>query len=115
MVKGAVPLTHSGCTVIKVHGDYRDVRLRNTSEELANYDSDLNKLLDQTFDEYGLIDRVDVGPRTGSHRGHGGCRYVAHGVTVSARMIAPPANTQIWIAAGVTDMRRGFSRLSGLV
>jgi hypothetical protein len=55
MMKGAIPLTHSGCTVIKVHGDYRDVRLRNTSEELATYDADLNKLLDQVFDEYGLI------------------------------------------------------------
>jgi transposase len=30
-------------------------------------------------------------------------------------MIAPPANTQIWIAAGVTDMRRGFIGLSALV
>ena len=29
--------------------------------------------------------------------------------------IAPPANTQIWIAAGVTDMRRGFTGLSALV
>jgi transposase len=26
-----------------------------------------------------------------------------------------PANTQIWIAAGVTDMRRGFAGLSALV
>lgn len=30
-------------------------------------------------------------------------------------MIAPPANTQIWLAAGVTDMRRGFTGLSALV
>lgn len=30
-------------------------------------------------------------------------------------MIAPPANTQIWIAAGVTDLRRGFTGLSALV
>ena len=30
-------------------------------------------------------------------------------------MIAPPANTQIWIAAGVTDMRRGFDGLAALV
>lgn len=29
-------------------------------------------------------------------------------------MIAPPAGTQIWIAAGVTDMRRGFTGLSAL-
>jgi len=30
-------------------------------------------------------------------------------------MIAPPAHTQIWIAAGVTDLRRGFTGLSALV
>ena len=30
-------------------------------------------------------------------------------------MIAFPANTRIWIAAGVTDMRRGFTGLSALV
>jgi len=26
-----------------------------------------------------------------------------------------PANTQIWLVAGVTDMRRGFSSLSALI
>jgi transposase len=30
-------------------------------------------------------------------------------------MIAPPANTRIWIVAGVTDMRRGFTGLSAQV
>jgi transposase len=30
-------------------------------------------------------------------------------------MIAPPSHTKIWIAAGVTDLRRGFSGLSALV
>ncbi len=30
-------------------------------------------------------------------------------------MITLPANTRIWIAAGVTDMRRGFTGLSALV
>jgi transposase len=30
-------------------------------------------------------------------------------------MIGLPSNTQIWIAAGVTDLRRGFSGLSALV
>jgi transposase len=30
-------------------------------------------------------------------------------------MISYPANTHIWIAAGVTDMRRGFTGLSALV
>jgi transposase len=30
-------------------------------------------------------------------------------------MIAPPANAQVWLAAGVTDMRKGFDGLSALV
>jgi len=30
-------------------------------------------------------------------------------------MIGPPAGTRIWIAAGVTDLRRGFTGLSGMV
>ena len=30
-------------------------------------------------------------------------------------MIGPPTNMQIWIAAGVTDLRRGFTGLSALV
>ena len=32
-----------------------------------------------------------------------------------ARMIGLPAGTRIWIAAGVTDLRRGFTGLSGMV
>jgi transposase len=30
-------------------------------------------------------------------------------------MMGPPAGTQIWIAAGVTDLRKGFTGLSALV
>ena len=30
-------------------------------------------------------------------------------------MIAPPDGTRIWIAAGFTDMRRGFDGLAALV
>jgi len=30
-------------------------------------------------------------------------------------MIALPSGTQIWIAAGVTDLRRGFTGLGALV
>lgn len=29
-------------------------------------------------------------------------------------MIGPPASTMIWIAAGVTDLRRGFTGLSAI-
>ena len=54
-VKGAMPLAHSKATVVKLHGDYLDVRIKNTPAELAEYDADVNKLLDRVFDEYGLI------------------------------------------------------------
>ena len=30
-------------------------------------------------------------------------------------MIVPPAATRIWIAAGITDMRRGFDGLAALI
>lgn len=54
-VKGAPPLAHSKCTVIKVHGDYLDHRIKNSPEALAKYDKATDRLLDQVFDEYGLI------------------------------------------------------------
>ena len=34
-LKGAVPLIHSRCYVVKIHGDYLDTRIRNTDSELA--------------------------------------------------------------------------------
>ena len=52
---GAAPLAHSRCTVIKVHGDYLDTRIKNSDDELASYEPSLDALLDQVFDEYGLI------------------------------------------------------------
>jgi phosphoserine phosphatase len=54
-LKGALPLTHARCTIIKVNGDYRDTRIKNTAAELEHYDSDLDSLLDRVLDEYGLI------------------------------------------------------------
>lgn len=54
-IDGAMPLTHSPCTVIKLHGDYMDIRIKNTPEELAQYDDRMNRILDRVLDEYGLI------------------------------------------------------------
>ena len=54
-LSGALPLTHSGPTVIKLHGDYLDTRIKNTELELAAYDKGLDGMLDRIFDEYGLI------------------------------------------------------------
>jgi hypothetical protein len=53
--QGALPLTHTKCTILKVHGDYLDTRIKNTPEELSTYHIGINKLLERIFDEYGLI------------------------------------------------------------
>ena len=54
-LKGAVPLIHSRCYVVKIHGDYLDTRIRNTDAELGEYTPELNILLDRIIDEHGLI------------------------------------------------------------
>ncbi len=53
--EGALPLAHTQCLVLKVHGDFLDTRIKNTPEELASYDERIDRLLDRIFDEYGLI------------------------------------------------------------
>lgn len=52
---GAMPLIHQRCCVFKVHGDYRDTRIRNTEAELEAYPEAFNQLLDRILDEFGLI------------------------------------------------------------
>jgi hypothetical protein len=54
-VDGALPLTHASCTVVKLHGDYLDMRIKNTPDELAKYDRRIDRLLDRIMDEFGLI------------------------------------------------------------
>ena len=54
-IKGAQPLQHAGVTVVKVNGDYLDTRIKNTTEELEEYDVETDRLLDKIFDEYGLV------------------------------------------------------------
>ena len=52
---GASPIVHSRCTIIKVHGDYLSPDLKNTVDELAGYDELIDRLLDEVFDQYGLV------------------------------------------------------------
>lgn len=54
-IQGALPLIHTRCSVIKLHGDYLDTRIRNTSSELARYSREFDDLLDRILDEFGLI------------------------------------------------------------
>lgn len=54
-VQGALPLIHTQCCVVKLHGDYLDTRIRNTAAELNQYPPEFDQLLDRVFDEFGLI------------------------------------------------------------
>ena len=54
-IQGALPLIHTNCCIVKVHGDYLDTRIRNTVPELETYTYELDTLLDRIFDEFGLI------------------------------------------------------------
>lgn len=54
-IDGMKPLAHANCTVLKIHGDYRDTRFKNVSNELKEYPENLTNLLQQIFDEYGVI------------------------------------------------------------
>ena len=54
-IQGALPLIHTRCCVIKLHGDYLDTRILNTSTELQSYPPEVDGLLDRVLDEFGLI------------------------------------------------------------
>lgn len=54
-LKGAEPLTHSACYILKLYGDYKDARILNTESELSGYPQQYDGLLDRILDEHGLI------------------------------------------------------------
>jgi hypothetical protein len=54
-VSGAPPLVHADLLIVKIHGDYLDTRIRNTTGELERYPRPLERLLDRIFDEFGLV------------------------------------------------------------
>ena len=54
-IRGALPLVHTRCCVFKVHGDYLDPNIRNTEEELSEYPEEVDRFLDEVFDNFGLI------------------------------------------------------------
>jgi len=54
-LKGAVPYVFSKCTLVKINGDYRDIRTRNTAEELSNYGQVIMPYLERILNDFGLI------------------------------------------------------------
>src|SRR5437016_2368636 len=63
----------------------------------------------------GGVDGDQARQRDSSRRREHRRGSTTYGDRVFGRMIALPAGTRIWIAAGVTDLRRGFTGLSGMV
>lgn len=54
-IHGAIPVVHAKCIVIKLHGDYLDVRFRNTVSELDTYESEMSVYVSRILNEFGLI------------------------------------------------------------
>jgi len=54
-LSGALPYVHSKITIVKLHGDYRDTRIKNTAQELTQYSSEISGYLDRVLDDFGLI------------------------------------------------------------
>lgn len=52
---GAPPLAQVRALVLKVNGDYLDLRTRNTGAELSRYERPMARLISQVVDEFGLI------------------------------------------------------------
>jgi hypothetical protein len=54
-VASAPPREHSGAYVLKLHGDYGTLRLRNTVEELEELDPEIESEFSLILERYGLI------------------------------------------------------------
>lgn len=54
-VNGAPAPSQIDCLVVKLHGDYLNTGIRNTPEELAAYEPEIDAYLDRLLDDYGLI------------------------------------------------------------
>lgn len=56
-IDGCLPPVHirDSCIIYKIHGDYKDTRLRNTPEELKEYPEKVNKYLSRIFEDFGII------------------------------------------------------------
>jgi hypothetical protein len=54
-IKARIPLVHSAVTLVKLHGDYRSLGLRNTPDELRAYGVAHRALLKEVLADFGLV------------------------------------------------------------
>ncbi|HVR39432.1 MAG TPA: SIR2 family protein [Thermoanaerobaculia bacterium] len=54
-ISGALPVAQARFTLVKVNGDFLDLRFRNTLTELVKYDQAMEDFLHRLFEDHGLI------------------------------------------------------------
>lgn len=54
-ISSRVPLYHHPLTILKINGDYKDCRFKNTEIELSNYSHELVEYLDAILKNFGII------------------------------------------------------------
>ncbi len=54
-IESRVPLYHHPLTILKINGDYKDCRFRNTEKELSSYPDVLVDYLDSILKNFGII------------------------------------------------------------
>lgn len=54
-IEGKVPLYHYPLTLLKINGDYKDCRFRNTEKELSKYPKELVGYLKPALKNFGMI------------------------------------------------------------
>ncbi|MFA5066035.1 MAG: SIR2 family protein [Dehalococcoidia bacterium] len=54
-VQNVIPLEHSKCWIMKVHGDYRQQTIRNTPAELASLSPGITAKFKEIVDRHGLV------------------------------------------------------------
>ena len=54
-IESRVPLYHHPLTLLKINGDYKDCRFRNTEKELSNYPQELVAYLNDILKNFGII------------------------------------------------------------
>ena len=54
-IESRVPLYHHPLTLLKINGDYKDCRFRNTDAELSTYPQEMVEYLDAVLKNFGLI------------------------------------------------------------
>ncbi len=55
MIGGLTPLVHAPVTVLKLHGDYQQGRMLNTTEELSKYSTKLRTYLARVLEDFGVL------------------------------------------------------------